>query len=106
VLGQALIEYSDSEFSVLERMTVLEDQGVRRSIGVAVHFCAKKRPKDIERMKQLLSLLAFLVDDKWVFVVKGVGWELKTTGKHQPKLIICKKLWRSNGLPSLCCERL
>jgi 3-methyladenine DNA glycosylase AlkD len=87
VLGQALVEHFDSAFSVLERMTVLEDQGVRRSIGVAVHFFAKRRPEDVERMKQLLSLLAFLVDDKRVFVVKGVGWGLKTIGKHQPKLV-------------------
>jgi 3-methyladenine DNA glycosylase AlkD len=87
VLGQALVAHFDSAFSVLERMTVLEDQGVRRSIGVAVHFFAKRKPKDSEKMKQLLHLLAFLVDDKRVFVVKGVGWGLKTIGKHQPKLV-------------------
>ena len=87
VLGQALVEHFDSAFSVLERMTAMEDQEIRRSIGVAVHFFAKRRPEDVERMKQLLHLLAFLVDDKRVFVVKGVGWGLKTIGKHQPKLI-------------------
>ncbi|MCW4016919.1 MAG: DNA alkylation repair protein [Candidatus Bathyarchaeota archaeon] len=38
-------------------------------------------------MRRLLSLLSLLVDDRRVFVVKGVGWGLKTIGKHQPKLV-------------------
>ena len=87
VLGQALVAHFGSTISVLERMTVLEDQGVRRSIGVAVHFFAKRRPEDVERMKRLLALLSLLVEDKRVFVVKGVGWGLKTIGKYQPKLV-------------------
>jgi 3-methyladenine DNA glycosylase AlkD len=87
VLGQALVNYFESAIPVLTRKTVLEDQEVRRSIGVAVHFFAKRRPQDGERMKQLLQLLAGLVDDRRVFVVKGVGWGLKTIGKHQPKLV-------------------
>lgn len=87
VLGQALVARFESAVSLLEQMTVVEDQGVRRSIGVAVHFFAKRSPEDIERMKRLLSLLSLLVEDKRVFVVKGVGWGLKTIGKHQPKLV-------------------
>ncbi len=87
VLGQALVDYFESAIPVLTRKTALEEQEVRRSIGVAVHFFAKRRPKDIERMKQLLQLLAFMVEDRRVFVVKGVGWGLKTIGKHQPKLV-------------------
>jgi len=35
----------------------------------------------------LLSLLSVMVEDKRVFVVKGVGWGLKTIGRYQPKLI-------------------
>lgn len=87
VLGQALVAHFESAVSLLERMTVVEDQWVRRSIGVAVHFFAKRRPEDVERMKQLLSLLSLLVEDKRVFVVKGVGWGLKIIGKYQPKLV-------------------
>jgi len=48
VLGQALVAHFDSAFSVLERMTVLEDQGVRRSVGVAVHFFRKEDPKTLK----------------------------------------------------------
>jgi 3-methyladenine DNA glycosylase AlkD len=87
VLGQALVAHFEPAVSLLERMTVMEDQEVRRSIGVAVHFFAKRRPGDAERMKRLLHLLSLLVEDKRVFVMKGVGWGLKTIGKHQPKLV-------------------
>jgi 3-methyladenine DNA glycosylase AlkD len=87
VLGQALIAHFDSAISVLEQMTVLEEQWVRRSIGVAVHFFAKRRPEDRERVRRLMELLSLLIEDKRVFVVKGVGWGLKTIGKYQPKLV-------------------
>jgi 3-methyladenine DNA glycosylase AlkD len=87
VLGQSLVTSFESAISVLERMTALEDQWVRRSIGVAVHFFAKRRPEDREKMRQLMALLLFLIEDKRVNVVKGVGWGLKTIGKYQPKLV-------------------
>jgi 3-methyladenine DNA glycosylase AlkD len=87
VFGQALVDYFESAFSVLQKMTSAQEQEVRRSIGVGVHFFAKRRQKDVEGMKRLLSLLSVLVEDKRVFVVKGVGWGLKTIGRYQPKLI-------------------
>jgi len=87
VLGQALVAHFDSTLTILEQMTSIEDQWVRRSIGVAVHFFAKRRPKDVERMMRLLSLLSLLIEDKRVNIVKGVGWGLKTIGKYQPKLV-------------------
>ena len=87
VLGQALVFYFESAVSILERMTSLEEPEVRRSIGIAIHFFAKRRPEDTDKLGRLLSLLSSLVDDKRVFVVKGVGWGLKTIGKYQPKLV-------------------
>jgi 3-methyladenine DNA glycosylase AlkD len=87
VLGQALVDYFEPAILLLEQMVALEDQEVRRSIGVAVHFFAKRRPAEAERLRRLLSLLSLLIEDKRVFVVKGVGWGLKTIGKYQPKLV-------------------
>jgi 3-methyladenine DNA glycosylase AlkD len=87
VLGQSLVTHFDSTLAILEPMTSVEDQWFRRSIGVAVHFFAKRNPEDIEKMRQLTALLLFLIEDKRVNVVKGVGWGLKTIGKHQPKLV-------------------
>jgi 3-methyladenine DNA glycosylase AlkD len=69
-------------------MTSLEEQEVRRSIGVGVHFFAKRKPKDSKGMRRLLSVLSYLVGDRRVFVVKGVGWGLKTIGRYQPELIV------------------
>lgn len=87
VLGQSLVAHFETTTTILEEMTSVENQWVRRSIGVAVHFFAKRRPEDLEKMKRLISLLSLLIEDKRVNVVKGVGWGLKTIGKHQPKLV-------------------
>lgn len=87
VLGQSLVKDFDTTLAILERMTSVEEQWVRRSIGVAVHFFVKRRPGDRERMRRLLSLLSLLIEDRRISVVKGVGWGLKTIGKHQPKLV-------------------
>ena len=87
VFGQALVDHFEPAFRVIQKMTSTQEQEVKRSIGVGVHFFAKRRPKDVDRMKHLLSMLTVMVEDKRVFVVKGVGWGLKTIGRHQPKLI-------------------
>jgi len=87
VLGQSLVTHFEAALSILEPMTSVEDQWVRRSIGVAVHFFAKRRPEDRERMRRLMALLLLLIEDKRVSVVKGVGWGLKTIGNYQPKLV-------------------
>ena len=88
VFGQALVKHFKPTVAILEEMTSLEEQEVRRSIGVGVHFFAKRKPKDTENMKKLLSVLSNLVGDRRVFVVKGVGWGLKTIGRYQPDLIV------------------
>jgi 3-methyladenine DNA glycosylase AlkD len=87
VFGQALVAHFESAVSILERMASLEEPEVRRSIGVAVHFFTKRRPEDAEMLRQLLPFLSLLIEDKRVFVVKGVGWGPKTIGKYQPKLV-------------------
>jgi 3-methyladenine DNA glycosylase AlkD len=87
VFGQALVDYFEPACPMLQKMTKAQEQEVKRSIGVGVHFFAKRRPKDVEAMKRLLSMLSVMVEDKRVFVVKGVGWGLKTIGRYQPKLI-------------------
>lgn len=87
VFGQALVFHFGSTIVLLERMTSLEAPEVRRSIGVAVHFFAKRRPEEAEMLRRLLSLLSLLIEDKRVFVVKGVGWGIKTIGRYQPNLV-------------------
>ena len=86
MFGQALVGYFASTVSILEKMALTEEPEVRRSIGVAVHFFAKRRPEEVDEMRRLLSLLSLLVEDRRVFVVKGVGWGIKTIGKYHPEL--------------------
>ena len=87
VFGHALVGYFDEALTVLKQLTGDENQAVRRSLGVSVHFFAKRKPKDIESMRRLFgAVLLPLVEDKRVFVVKGTGWGLKTIGRYQPEL--------------------
>ncbi len=61
---------------------------VRRTVGVAVHFWAKRARG--ERAAEAETLLAFLepMFGEWEMdAVKGVGWGLKTLGKYYPDLV-------------------
>jgi len=63
---------------------------VRRTVGVAVHFWAKRSRGAAEHAAQADALLGFLAPmfDEWEMdVVKGVGWGLKTLGTHYPDLV-------------------
>ncbi|MBN1313370.1 MAG: DNA alkylation repair protein [Anaerolineae bacterium] len=63
---------------------------VRRAVGVSVHFWAKRSRGRSELAPQAASLLAFLepmFTERSIDAVKGVGWGLKTLGKHYPDLM-------------------
>jgi hypothetical protein len=67
-----------------------ESAWVRRAVGVAVHFWAKRSRGDQHLRPQTEALLAFLAPmfDEWEMdAVKGVGWGLKTLGRHYPDLV-------------------
>jgi hypothetical protein len=68
VFVPALVFYFKPAVPILEMIASLEEQEFRRSIGVAVHFFAKRRPKDAKDMKRLLSLLSLLVEDRRVLL--------------------------------------
>jgi len=60
---------------------------VRRAVGVSVHFWAKRSRGAAGRAPQAATLLAFLepMFGEWdMDAVKGVGWGLKTLGRHYP----------------------
>ncbi|MBE9507679.1 MAG: DNA alkylation repair protein [Chloroflexi bacterium] len=61
---------------------------VRRTVGVAAHFWAKRSRG--ERAAEAETLLAFLepMFEEWdMDAVKGVGWGLKTLGRYYPDLV-------------------
>ncbi|UCC77900.1 MAG: DNA alkylation repair protein [Anaerolineales bacterium] len=60
---------------------------VRRTLGVAVHFWARRSRGAASHVPQAQALLAFLepLFSEWdMDAVKGVGWGLKTLGRHFP----------------------
>jgi 3-methyladenine DNA glycosylase AlkD len=63
---------------------------VRRTVGVSVHFWAKRSRGRAERVPQaqaLLNLLEPMFTEWDMDVVKGVGWGLKTLGRYYPDLL-------------------
>ena len=66
-----------------------EDQNawVRRSVGVAVHFWAKRTKgleEHLDHAKILLDFLKPMLAEKDYQAAKGVGWGLKTLGRYYP----------------------
>lgn len=87
VPGPALTEDFTSALALLSPWREDANRWVRRSVGVAVHFWAKRSRGEAVLEGQAQSLLAFLepVFGEWEMdAVKGIGWGLKTLGKHYP----------------------
>ena len=87
VPGPALV--ADFEPALAQLAPWREDQNawVRRAVGVSVHFWAKRSRGAAEHAAQAEALLGFLdpMFEEWEMdAVKGVGWGLKTLGKHYP----------------------
>ena len=58
---------------------------VRRTVGVAVHYWAKRtKGESPHRAKALLDFLAPLFEERELGALKGVGWGLKTLGRYYP----------------------
>jgi hypothetical protein len=63
---------------------------VRRAAGVSVHYWAKKSAGNEIHLLEAKKLLDFLTPmfSEWdMDAAKGVGWGLKTLGKHYPELV-------------------
>ncbi len=64
-----------------------ENPWVRRAVGVAVHYWAKRSRGAPERAPEAETLLACLepmFEERDIMVVKGISWGLKTLGRHYP----------------------
>ena len=63
---------------------------VRRVVGVAVHFWAKRSRGAVELTPHAQALLALLEPMFWEWdmdAVKAIGWGLKTLGRNYPELV-------------------
>jgi hypothetical protein len=90
VPGPALVADFQPSLDLLAPWREDADCWVRRAVGVSVHFRAKRSRGAAEHTSQAEALLAFLepMFDEWEMdAVKGVGWGLKTLGRHYPDLV-------------------
>ena len=90
VPGPALVADFQPSLDLLAPWREDANRWVRRTVGVAVHFWAKRSRGAEEYTARAEALLAFLepMFEEWdMDAVKGVGWGLKTLGKHYPDLV-------------------
>jgi 3-methyladenine DNA glycosylase AlkD len=91
VPGPALVADFDRFLVRLAPWRDDSNRWVRRAVGVAAHFWAKRSSGEAELLPRAAALLAFLepMFEEWTMdAVKGVGWGLKTLGKYYPGLMI------------------
>jgi hypothetical protein len=87
VPGPALVADFEPALALLAPWREDANRWVRRAVGVSVHFWAKRSRGAAECAPQAAALLAFLepMFGEWdMDAVKGVGWGLKTLGRHYP----------------------
>lgn len=87
VPGPALFSYFEPALNVLAPWRQDPNRWVRRSVGVSVHFWAKRSRGSVDlipRAEALLALLEPMFEEWDIDAVKGIGWGLKTVGKYYP----------------------
>jgi 3-methyladenine DNA glycosylase AlkD len=90
VPGPALVADFEPALALLVPWRQDSNRWVRRAVGVSVHFWAKRSRGAAELAAQAEALLASLepMFEEWdMDAVKGVGWGLKTLGRHYPDLV-------------------
>jgi 3-methyladenine DNA glycosylase AlkD len=90
VVGQALVHHFEPALNLLPPWREDASPWVRRAVGTGAHFWAKRSRGAVELADQAKALLAFLepMFEEWdMIAVKGVGWGLKTLGRHYPDLM-------------------
>ena len=90
VPGPALVADFRPALALLAPWREDPNRWVRRTVGVSAHFWAKRSRGAVEHTARAEALLAFLepMFGEWEMdAVKGVGWGLKTLGRHYPDLV-------------------
>jgi len=90
VPGPALVDNFQNSLNLLSPWREDKNRWVRRTVGVAVHFWAKRSKGSPELRSKANSLLSFLqpMFSEWEMdAVKGIGWGLKTLGRYYPDLV-------------------
>jgi len=87
-LGHALVNHFDTTVPWLKKFLDDDNKWVRRSVGVSIHFFSKRIVDQPEKTKVLLKLIEPYLEEKQIDFVKGIGWGLKTIGKHYPDILV------------------
>ena len=88
VPGPALVAHFQPALALLAPWRQDDNRWVRRAVGVAVHFWAKRVRDDPDGARRLLSLLAPMIEERDTAALKGIGWGLKTIGRYYPDLLV------------------
>jgi len=88
VPGPALVAHFQPALALLAPWRQDDNPWVRRAVGVAVHFWAKRVRDDPDRARRLLSFLAPLMEERDTAALKGIGWGFKTIGRYYPDLLV------------------
>ena len=85
VPGPALVGDLQPALGQLDPWRVDPNRWVRRTVGVAVHFWAKRsRGEQSAQADRLLGFLEPMFSERDIDALKGIGWGLKTLGKYYP----------------------
>ena len=90
-LGYAMIDHYDKTRSLFQKFIQDDNYWVKRSVGVAAHFFAKRcidDKKDDKKAADILELLTPLIKERDIRFHKGIGWGLKTLGRYYPHLLV------------------
>ena len=86
VPGAALLKAFEPALEQLRPWRKDPNPWVRRAAGVAVHYWAKRtQGKAPQQATTLLEFLSPLFEERELGALKGVGWGLKTLGRHYPQ---------------------
>jgi 3-methyladenine DNA glycosylase AlkD len=98
VTGPALLSDFNQTLKLFSSWRCDSNPWVRRAVGVAVHFWAKRTRGEEphhNNARILLDFISPLFEEKDMRAAKGVGWGLKTIGRYYP-LIAYE--WLTNAL--------
>ena len=88
VQGRALVNHFSETLPLLGTFPHEQNPWVKRSVGVAAHFSAKRVRRDREKAERLLGPLSLYFEEKDTRIIKGTGWGLKTLGRYYPDLVV------------------
>ena len=88
VTGPALLSDFDQTIALLSPWRYDDSHWIRRVVGVAAHFWAKRTRGEEAHQQQagiLLDFLGPMFEERAIQAAKGVGWGYKTIGRYYPK---------------------